>query len=234
MTKFQTLLNKILILFPVLGLVISLGLVSVYAQNEPIPKWIKGVAAFWAEDKISDAEFIEALEFLINQNVIKISDQNNIVVAESENNKSKFQENMNQQKSKLASCIDAELASFVLIREMIDYTNSKNLPPNSYDVLYPDSLIDELASVVQQSSLQKCHELLIPIYLDSSIKQEGRSLVSHAVSSVNQYGYDESESCNYEPRCMQSITALSNLGNNSVKDDVILLVIFLELDSLIS
>ena len=41
-------------------------------QNDVIPIWIKGVAGFWAEDKITDQEFIEALEYLINNEIIII------------------------------------------------------------------------------------------------------------------------------------------------------------------
>ena len=57
----------------ILSVILVTSLVgTAYAQNESIPEWVKGISAFWAESKISDADFIDALEFLINQNVIKL------------------------------------------------------------------------------------------------------------------------------------------------------------------
>jgi hypothetical protein len=37
-----------------------------------IPSWIKVNAGWWAEGKISDAEYVQAIEYLINQKIIKI------------------------------------------------------------------------------------------------------------------------------------------------------------------
>jgi len=55
-------------------LIISITVAStVSAQGKySIPAWVKGVAGFWAEDKITDDEFGEGLSFLIDQNIIKI------------------------------------------------------------------------------------------------------------------------------------------------------------------
>jgi len=58
----------------IVSLIISITVVSsVSAQAKySIPAWVKGVAGFWAEDKITDDEFGEGLSFLIDQNIIKI------------------------------------------------------------------------------------------------------------------------------------------------------------------
>lgn len=54
-------------------LLLPLLLVPVYAQETTeIPAWVKGVAGFWAEDKISDSEFAEGITFLIEQQIIVI------------------------------------------------------------------------------------------------------------------------------------------------------------------
>lgn len=62
----------------ILGFFLSFVIVSsigvAYSQTEPIPTWIKGVAGFWVEDRITNAEFIEALEFLIESGIIKVYD----------------------------------------------------------------------------------------------------------------------------------------------------------------
>ena len=224
-------MNKILVLLPVISLVVSLGLISAYAQsdpipNDPIPKWIKGVASFWVEDKITDAEFIEALEFLINQNIIKIEDKN-INVKDMEN--IKINENVNESHDQLASCIDLELSGLGLIKTMIDHTNSKNLSPNSLNANYPDSLLDEMSSIAQQQFLHGCVDLLVPIYLDQQVKNEGSILINHVIDSINSYGFAEPELCSFDPRC----SPVMSLNKNSVLQDIVIIVLFLKIDLLI-
>ena len=47
---------------------------SAYSESDVIPNWIKGVAAFWAEDRITDSEFVVALEFMIEAGLIQVND----------------------------------------------------------------------------------------------------------------------------------------------------------------
>jgi len=63
---------------------------TIYAQSQyDIPAWVKGVAGFWAEDKITDAEFGEGLSFLIDSGIIKVPKiqelENKIALLEEEN-----------------------------------------------------------------------------------------------------------------------------------------------------
>ena len=53
-------------------LAVTLIPISITAESEEIPRWIKNTAGFWAEDQISDGEFVNALEFLIEQGTIKV------------------------------------------------------------------------------------------------------------------------------------------------------------------
>lgn len=39
-------------------------------QNDSIPKWIKNTAKWWAEGKISQVEFVSAMQYLVKENVI--------------------------------------------------------------------------------------------------------------------------------------------------------------------
>jgi len=73
--------KKYLLSLPIiLGIIVLISIPTISAQSETneIPSWIKGVANFWIEGGIDDADFIEALEFLIDNNVIKLGE--NIVV----------------------------------------------------------------------------------------------------------------------------------------------------------
>jgi len=45
---------------------------TISAQSTEIPAWVKGVANFWAEGNITDAEFGESISFLIEQGIIKV------------------------------------------------------------------------------------------------------------------------------------------------------------------
>ncbi len=67
------LLLRILIGFVLSVLIIS-GIGIAHSQTDIIPVWIKDVAGFWAEGGITDSEFIETLEFLIESNVIQVND----------------------------------------------------------------------------------------------------------------------------------------------------------------
>ena len=54
--------------------IIAISLLSfTYAQtNSLIPSWIKNTASFWVDDQISDQEFLNALQFLVNEGILVI------------------------------------------------------------------------------------------------------------------------------------------------------------------
>jgi hypothetical protein len=65
--------KKVLFFAVISVLIVSVSSASIYAQSQyDIPSWVKGVAGFWAEDKISDSEFGEGLSFLIDNKIIKV------------------------------------------------------------------------------------------------------------------------------------------------------------------
>ena len=41
-------------------------------SSHSIPGWVKGVAAWWAQGKISDDDFVSAIKFLVQQGIIKL------------------------------------------------------------------------------------------------------------------------------------------------------------------
>jgi phosphonate transport system substrate-binding protein len=46
--------------------------ISINAESELVPGWIKNTAGFWASDQISDVEFMNAIEYLIAQGTIQV------------------------------------------------------------------------------------------------------------------------------------------------------------------
>jgi len=49
---------------------------AVTAQSDAIPSWIKNTAGWWAEDQISETEFVNSMEYLIDSGIIDVSSQN--------------------------------------------------------------------------------------------------------------------------------------------------------------
>ena len=50
---------------------IGLTIPSISAQ-EQVPSWVKNTAGWWATDAISETEFVKAIEFIIQNNIITI------------------------------------------------------------------------------------------------------------------------------------------------------------------
>ena len=57
---------SLLVLF-VFGLMIP----NAFAEN--VPDWVKNTAGWWADDKISETEFVNAIEFLVKENIIQVN-----------------------------------------------------------------------------------------------------------------------------------------------------------------
>ena len=65
---------KILFLSVLILVIIGL-IVSNASADEQIPNWIKKNAGWWATDAISETEFVNAIEFLVNDGIIKVQSQ---------------------------------------------------------------------------------------------------------------------------------------------------------------
>jgi len=51
---------------------VSLSIVSISAEPNTIPDWVKNNAKWWADGQIGESDYISSLQFLINQDIIKI------------------------------------------------------------------------------------------------------------------------------------------------------------------
>lgn len=68
-------MKKSLLFLPIiLGIIVLISVPSVVAQSETseILNWVKGIASFWVQGEITDTEFIEAIEFLVEQRIINL------------------------------------------------------------------------------------------------------------------------------------------------------------------
>ena len=63
--------NYVLI-FVLIITILGLGLTTnVSTENELVHHWVKNTAGWWADDKISETEFVNAIEFLVNEGIIQ-------------------------------------------------------------------------------------------------------------------------------------------------------------------
>ena len=65
--------NDIMYRLMSLSVLFVLGLMIPNAFAESVPDWVKNTAGWWADDKISETEFVNAVEFLVKENIIQVS-----------------------------------------------------------------------------------------------------------------------------------------------------------------
>ena len=53
--------------------VVMIGLMIPNAFAENVPDWVKNTAGWWATDAISETEFVNAVEFLVKENIIQVN-----------------------------------------------------------------------------------------------------------------------------------------------------------------
>ena len=61
-------------LLPSLLLISLAGLIIPNTFADNVPNWVKNTAGWWAADAISETEFLNAIEFLVNEEIIQVSD----------------------------------------------------------------------------------------------------------------------------------------------------------------
>jgi len=79
--KSKIVTRKIILLFTLVAGVVAFPLAA-SAQSDAIPSWIKNTAGWWADDQISETEFINSMEYLIDSGIIQVSSQQNVDVTE--------------------------------------------------------------------------------------------------------------------------------------------------------
>ena len=73
--------RKTAILFALVAGVVAFPLAA-SAQSDAVPSWIKNTAGWWAEDQISETEFVNSMEYLIDSGIINVSSEQNFGITE--------------------------------------------------------------------------------------------------------------------------------------------------------
>lgn len=57
-----------------LGVGVGLGGLQIHAESNTVPDWVKKSAGWWADGTLGDSEFIGAVQYMINEDIIVIGD----------------------------------------------------------------------------------------------------------------------------------------------------------------
>jgi hypothetical protein len=63
---------KKLVLIPILLMIIGLIITPISVQGESVPSWIKSIAKLWVEGKISDDDYVRAMQYMVDNGFLKI------------------------------------------------------------------------------------------------------------------------------------------------------------------
>ena len=66
------------VLTPLLIIMVGFSSSISFAEENYVPNWIKDTAGFWAENKISDQDFLQSLQYLIDNDFILIPHDENL------------------------------------------------------------------------------------------------------------------------------------------------------------
>ncbi len=71
--------KKFLVFFGIMMLISTGGIIAwsstTFAEETTIPSWIRDTALWWGEEKISDGDFINALQWLMNEKILNVPPQ---------------------------------------------------------------------------------------------------------------------------------------------------------------
>ena len=72
---------KIFLIIPLVMLVLVMG--APFSQAQSVPDWVKNTAGWWATDAISETEFVNAIEFLVKEEIIQVTSTSSASSSES-------------------------------------------------------------------------------------------------------------------------------------------------------
>ena len=64
--------RKTILLFALIAAAATFPLAA-SAQSDAVPAWVKNTAGWWAGDQISETEFVNSMEYLIDSGIINLS-----------------------------------------------------------------------------------------------------------------------------------------------------------------
>jgi len=175
--------------------------ISVQGQY-PVPSWIKEIAGFWSDDQISDDEFIAALQYLVEQNILFIPESTRTSEhASTDDHSPALHEKLELLRAETASKLDAlhELSVDLQIRQSLidsnqEFANIDNvsllIEERDNDWISVDK--DEITPFMAELINNDVSELLRKII--SEDKKETKDFVYEEIFITNAYGVNVAQS----------------------------------------
>jgi len=104
-----------------IGHILAIGIVAIsgitiltiHAEDESlIPSWIKNTAQFWVEDQVSDSEFINALQYMISNEIIQIPGQSDDKIKEIQDENERLRDEIKSLKSQLSGQMQIDFEEY--------------------------------------------------------------------------------------------------------------------------
>ena len=117
--------------------VLGLGLTSISAQSDSIPDWIKNTAGWWASGQVGDSDFLNSMEWLINEGLITIPQNQNDEI-EIKLFKKEFKFSMMQPNNWERQKVSLDPVKFIPIHSMIESSTFEEIEPTRISVVIED------------------------------------------------------------------------------------------------
>ena len=149
--------NHVLI-FGLIITIFGLGLTTnVSTENELVPHWVKNTAGWWANDKISETEFVNAIEFLVNEGIIHVSNvangnNNSDSVPHWVKNTAGWWANDKISETEFVNAIEFLVNEGIIQTNVIIYEKTSSTY-NSYDEIINDQTLSENQKIIEVDKL---------------------------------------------------------------------------------
>ena len=94
---------KLLYVLLAFVIVASVTATAGFAQDFSVPEWTKNTAMFWGQGYIGDGEYIQFLQFLMDEEILVVPYDNSAEIAQLENQVAGLESELTSLKSSLAS-----------------------------------------------------------------------------------------------------------------------------------
>jgi len=125
-----------IVLFLIVVVSISAMMVHASAQETPIPNWIKNVAKWWAEGQTNDSDFLQAIQYLINNNILRISQTTSSLQITSSNSSDLQNNQLSQKLNDLQSQYTALQAKYNLLLQQVRSITAQSTTGENIDSIY--------------------------------------------------------------------------------------------------
>ena len=201
--RIDTMPRKVLVIV-ILGVAISgitISSIFVSAEEGLLPLWIKTIAGFWSDDQISDNEFINALQYLVEQGILVIPDATQTIEDTHSNLSPSLHAKLELLRLETNSKLDElkELGNDLQIQQLLidsnqEFANIDNVSlliderDNDWTSVDKDEVTPFMAELINNDVSEQLRKII------SEDKKEGKDFVYEEIFITNAYGVNVAQS----------------------------------------